>query len=64
MAFVRNMFIRPEATELPTFDPNFTVLHAPDFEADPAKHGTRTTHGHRAQTRQAHDPHRRHQVRR
>jgi phosphoenolpyruvate carboxykinase (ATP) len=43
MAFVRNMFIRPEASELPTFDPNFTVLHAPEFEADPAKHGTRTT---------------------
>jgi phosphoenolpyruvate carboxykinase (ATP) len=43
MAFVRNMFIRPEATELPTFDPNFTVLHAPAFEADPAKHGTRTS---------------------
>ena len=42
MAFVRNMFIRPEATELPTFDPNFTVLHAPEFTADPAKHGTRT----------------------
>ena len=42
MAFVRNMFIRPDATELPTFDPNFTVLHAPEFEADPAKHGTRT----------------------
>src|SRR6476646_5850395 len=42
MAFVRNMFIRPEASELPTFDPNFTVLHAPAFEADPAKHGTRT----------------------
>ena len=43
MAFVRNMFIRPEASELPTFDPNFTVLHAPDFEADVAKHGTRTS---------------------
>src|ERR1044071_2061942 len=43
MAFVRNMFIRPEATELPTFDPNFTVLHAPEFEADPARHGTRTS---------------------
>jgi phosphoenolpyruvate carboxykinase (ATP) len=43
MSFVRNMFIRPEATELPTFDPNFTVLHAPEFEADIAKHGTRTT---------------------
>ncbi len=42
MAFVRNMFIRPDATELPTFDPNFTVLHAPEFTADPAKHGTRT----------------------
>jgi phosphoenolpyruvate carboxykinase (ATP) len=42
MAFVRNMFIRPEATELPTFDPNFTVLHAPEFSADPSKHGTRT----------------------
>jgi phosphoenolpyruvate carboxykinase (ATP) len=42
MAFVRNMFIRPETTELPTFDPNFTVLHAPEFEADPVRHGTRT----------------------
>jgi len=42
MAFVRNMFIRPEITDLPTFDPNFTVLHAPEFQADPAKHGTRT----------------------
>ena len=43
MAFVRNMFIRPELTDLPTFDPNFTVLHAPEFQADPAKHGTRTS---------------------
>jgi phosphoenolpyruvate carboxykinase (ATP) len=42
MAFVRNMFIRPEASELPTFDPNFTVLHAPAYEADPKKHGTRS----------------------
>ena len=42
MAFVRNMFIRPDFTELATFDPNFTVLHAPEFQADPAKHGTRT----------------------
>src|SRR4051812_19941726 len=43
MAFVRNMFIRPESEELPTFNPNFTVLHAPEFQADPAKHGTRTS---------------------
>ncbi len=42
MAFVRNMFIRPERTDLPTFNPNFTVLHAPEFEADPARHGTRS----------------------
>jgi len=41
--FVRNMFIRPELPELATFAPNFTVLHAPEFQADPAKHGTRTS---------------------
>ena len=43
MAFVRNMFIRPELTDLPTFDPNFTVLHAPEFQADPARHGTNSS---------------------
>ena len=43
MAFVRNMFIRPDVAELATFDPNFTVLHAPEFQADPAKHGTRSS---------------------
>jgi len=42
MAFVRNMFIRPELSDLPTFDPNFTVLHAPEFQATPARHGTRS----------------------
>ncbi len=40
--FVRNMFIRPERHELAGFAPNFSVLHAPEFQADPAKHGTRT----------------------
>ncbi|MGH7652748.1 MAG: phosphoenolpyruvate carboxykinase (ATP) [Gemmatimonadaceae bacterium] len=43
MAFVRNMFIRPSHDELTVFDPNFTVLHAPDFQADPDRHGTRTS---------------------
>jgi len=43
MAFVRNMFIRPELSDLPTFEPNFTVLHAPEFQADPKRHGTRST---------------------
>ncbi|MBA3579047.1 MAG: phosphoenolpyruvate carboxykinase (ATP) [Gemmatimonadaceae bacterium] len=42
MAFVRNMFIRPESGALAGFEPNFTVLHAPEFEATPARHGTRT----------------------
>jgi phosphoenolpyruvate carboxykinase (ATP) len=42
MAFVRNMFVRPELAALKEFAPNFTVLHAPEFQADPAKHGTRT----------------------
>ena len=43
MAFARNMFIRPERSDLLTFDPNFTVLHAPEFKADPSRHGTRTS---------------------
>ena len=42
MAFVRNMFVRPEHAALKDFAPNFTVLHAPEFKADPARHGTRT----------------------
>lgn len=42
MAFVRNMFRRPDRQELNSFTPNFTVLHAPEMQADPAKHGTRT----------------------
>jgi phosphoenolpyruvate carboxykinase (ATP) len=40
--FVRNMFIRPAVEALATFAPNFTVYHAPEFQADPARHGTRT----------------------
>ena len=43
MSFVRNMFIRPDIADLASFDPNFTVLHAPEFEAEPARHGTRTS---------------------
>ena len=33
-AFARNMFIRPDAERLSTHSPEFTVLHAPHFEAD------------------------------
>ena len=42
-AFVRNMFIRPELAELASFAPNFSILHAPEFQAEPARHGTRTS---------------------
>ena len=42
MLFVRNMFIRPTPAELATFLPEFRVLHAPEFQADPARHGTAT----------------------
>jgi phosphoenolpyruvate carboxykinase (ATP) len=41
--FVRNMFIRAVPAELAHFRPGFTVLHAPDFQADPERHGTRST---------------------
>ncbi|HEY2825326.1 MAG TPA: phosphoenolpyruvate carboxykinase [Gemmatimonadales bacterium] len=40
--FVSNMFIRPGADDLAAFTPGFTVLHAPEFQATPAKHGTKT----------------------
>ena len=43
MAFVRNMFIRPELSDLPTFEPNFTVLHAPEYQADRKRHGTNSS---------------------
>ncbi len=37
--FSRNMFIRPSAEELEKFSTGFTVICAPDFEADPATDG-------------------------
>ena len=40
--FVYNMFLRPTAPELAQLRPEFTVLHAPEFQADPTRHGTRT----------------------
>jgi phosphoenolpyruvate carboxykinase (ATP) len=40
--FVWNMFLLPQDHEQHSFDPQFTVLHAPDMQADPARHGTRT----------------------
>ncbi|MBQ0909169.1 phosphoenolpyruvate carboxykinase (ATP) [Flavobacterium sp. F-328] len=39
--FCYNMFLRPEASELETFTPEWTVLCVPSFMADPAVDGTR-----------------------
>jgi len=41
--FVYNMFLRPSDGELARFHPGFEVLHAPEFQADPAVHGTRSS---------------------
>lgn len=39
--FAYNQFIRPYAADLADFEPNFTILHAPEFHPDPERHGTR-----------------------
>ena len=39
--FAYNMFLRPTAEELSNFDPEWTILNAPGFLADPAVDGTR-----------------------
>jgi phosphoenolpyruvate carboxykinase (ATP) len=40
--FVDNMFLKPPAEQRVDFDVGFTVLHAPEFQADPSRHGTRS----------------------
>ncbi len=39
--FCYNMFLRPEQYKLESFDPNFTIICVPEFEADPEVDGTR-----------------------
>jgi len=38
--FVHQLLIRPTAEELENFDPEFTIIDLPGFEADPARHGS------------------------
>jgi phosphoenolpyruvate carboxykinase (ATP) len=38
--FVRQLFVRPEAADLPGHEDEFTILAAPEFEAVPARDGT------------------------
>ena len=40
--FVRALFVRPTDEELKTHQPEFTIVSAPDFEADPKHDGTRS----------------------
>jgi len=39
-AFARNMFLRPSIEEIQMHQPEFTILHAPHFHADPQIDGT------------------------
>ena len=41
--FINNLFIRPPAAELQDFVPDLTILHAPELQADPARHGTKSS---------------------
>ncbi|MGA2538035.1 MAG: phosphoenolpyruvate carboxykinase (ATP) [Terracidiphilus sp.] len=41
--FVRQLFVRPDAAELATHQPEFTVIAAPEFQAVPDRDGTRTS---------------------
>jgi phosphoenolpyruvate carboxykinase (ATP) len=38
--FARNMFLRPRTGELAGFEPDFTILNLPGFQAEPALDGT------------------------
>jgi phosphoenolpyruvate carboxykinase (ATP) len=40
--FCDNLFIRPRPEELLGFEPNFTIIDAPTFRADPARDGVRS----------------------
>ena len=40
--FIRTMLVRPEASALADFLPEFTIIDLPSFKADPARHGCRS----------------------
>jgi phosphoenolpyruvate carboxykinase (ATP) len=40
--FARCLFLRPSAEQLATFAPDWTILHAADFHANPATDGTKS----------------------
>ncbi len=40
--FAHNMFLRPTPADLASFAPAWQMFHAPELEADPARHGTQS----------------------
>ena len=40
--FARCLFIRPKPEDLPNFQPEWTILHAPNFHPDPDRDGVRS----------------------
>ncbi|HEV2960817.1 MAG TPA: phosphoenolpyruvate carboxykinase (ATP) [Candidatus Angelobacter sp.] len=40
--FVRALFIRPNSEEMKSYEPEFTIVSAPEFQADPQRDGTRS----------------------
>ncbi len=40
--FVRTLLVRPDASELPGYVPEYTIINLPSFKADPARHGCRS----------------------
>ncbi len=40
--FIRTMLVRPEAEELASFVPEYTIIDLPSFKADPVRHGCRS----------------------
>jgi phosphoenolpyruvate carboxykinase (ATP) len=40
--FVRALFVRPNAQEMKSYQPEFTIVSAPEFQADPQRDGTRS----------------------
>ena len=40
--FAKNLFRRPSADDLRSFEPNFTIINVPSFQADPETEGTRS----------------------
>lgn len=40
--FARTLLVRPDPAQLEQFDPEYTIIDLPTFQADPQRHGTRT----------------------